>query len=111
MGAEKGIAVDIYKVEAEGIISHLSRKYIDRDENNYVRRVVINHRSQVFCLLGESGLVYDVIDALEVRGPSHLEQIQVKGNSEFLCVDCKGDILVTVGQEDRSVSLIRGAQF
>ena len=98
-------------MESEGIISHLARKFIDKDEDNKIHRVIINNQAQVFCLLKETALIYDVVNGLEVRKPQILGEVQTQGNHDFIAVDYGHDVLVTVGDQERAVSVIRGSVF
>ena len=102
-----GVAVDFYKVENSGFVSMLSRKYVDKDEENPVRRILINDKSQAFCLLGDTAILFNILNDLEVSQGKVLHEIQPFGNEDFIALDYRYKTLISVGTLDRSVSLVR----
>ena len=107
--ADPRSTTDFYQIE-ESDITHLTRKKIDPefDDNvNGIGRVLMTSKMEVYCMLGEAVMVYNIKELTYVEEVDLLKRVTSEGNDFFLDVDFANGYLILIDNICQNAALIR----
>lgn len=98
--------LDFYKITKNNKITHLTRKNFKPGKSERILEVVVTPKKTIFCFKIDKCCVYKIDDS-EIKILREFEQIHSFGNNGYFSIDESNGYVISVGEVDGSVCLMR----